>query len=264
MNIDISGKTALVSGSTAGIGLATAKALASAGAAVIINGRDQPAVDAAIAAVKGSAPSATVRGIVADVATASGCDGLFAAEEDVDILVNNAGAADPKDFFDIEDDQWDRMFALNVLSSVRLSRSYLPGMMRRDWGRVILLSSESALNLPVEMIDYGVTKTAVLGLARALAKRMAGTSVTVNAVLPGPTLSEGLAKMLGADAERSGKPIEQVAAEFVRAARPSSIIRRAASVDEVANLIAYVASPLSSATTGACLRVDGGVVDTIA
>ena len=263
MNIDLSGKTAIVTGSTGGIGFAIARGLARAGAAVVINGRGQPAVDAALARLKEAAPAAGLRGVAADLGGADGCAALVAAAPDADILVNNVGIFGPRDFFDTPDAEWERFLAVNLLSGVRLSRAYLPAMAERKWGRVLFVSSESALNIPADMIHYGVTKTAELALSRGLAKRMAGTGVTVNAILPGPTLSEGLHAMLQAEQQKSGRPIEEVAAEFVRANRPSSIIRRAASVEEVANLAVYVASPLSSATTGAALRVDGGVVDTI-
>lgn len=178
--------------------------------------------------------------------------------------MNNVGIFGPQDFFDTPDAEWERFLAVNVMSGVRLSRAYLSGMAERGWGRVVFMSSESGLNIPADMIHYGITKTADLALSRGLAKRMAGTGVTVNAVLPGPTLSEGVQEMLRAEQERSGKTMEEVAAAFVAAHRPSSIIRRAATVEEVANMVVYVASPLSSATTGAALRVDGGVVDTLA
>jgi NAD(P)-dependent dehydrogenase (short-subunit alcohol dehydrogenase family) len=264
MKVDLSGKTALVTGSTGGIGLAIAVGLAGSGAAVIINGRGQQKVDAAVAMVRQAVPGAVVRGVPADVGTAAGCAALAAAEPTMDVLVNNAAIFRPTDVFETTDDQWEEMLAVNLLSGLRLSRAYLPGMAARAWGRVIFLASESALNIPVEMIDYGVTKTAVLGLSRGLAKRMAGTNVTVNAVLPGPTLSEGVAKMLKEEQARTGRPMEEVAVRFVRSARPSSIIRRATTVEEVANLVVYIASPLSSGTTGAALRVDGGIVDSIA
>ena len=264
MQIDISGKTAVVTGSTGGIGFAIAAGLAGAGAAVVLNGRKQEAVDAAAARLRKTVPSATVRGVAADLGTAEGCAALVATEPSADVLVNNVGIFGPRDFFDTPDEEWERFLAVNVMSGVRLSRAYLPGMAGRGWGRVVFLSSESALNIPADMVHYGVTKTADLALSRGLAKRMAGTGVTVNAVLPGPTLSEGVREMLRAEQERSGKTVEEVAATFVAAHRPSSIIRRAATVEEVANLVVYVASPLSSATTGAALRVDGGVVDTIA
>jgi NAD(P)-dependent dehydrogenase (short-subunit alcohol dehydrogenase family) len=264
MKIDLKGKTAIVTGSTAGIGLAIAKGLVRAGAAVVLNGRKQEAVDNAIARLLEDIPNAQVRGVAADVGTAQGCATLVAAEPVADILINNVGIFGQQDFFETPDEEWERFLAVNVMSGVRLSRAYLPGMAERNWGRVIFLSSESALNIPADMIHYGVTKTADLALSRGLAKRMAGTNVTVNAILPGPTLSEGVRDMLRDDQEKTGKSIEEVAAEFVIANRPSSIIRRIASVEEVANLVVYVASPLSSATTGAALRVDGGVVDTIA
>jgi len=264
MNIDLAGKRALVTGSTAGIGLAIARGLGRAGAEVIVNGRSQATVDAALAALRRDVRDIRAHGVAADVDSAGGCEALVRAHPEVDILVNNAGVFDACDFFDIADADWQRFYEINVLAGVRLSRAWLPGMQARGWGRVIFISSESALNLPVEMIHYGVTKTALLGLSRGLAKRMAGTGVTVNAVLPGPTLTEGMARMLQDDMQRSGQSPEEAAAAFVRTHRASSIIRRAASVDEVANMVVYVASPLASATTGAALRVDGGVVDTIA
>jgi NAD(P)-dependent dehydrogenase (short-subunit alcohol dehydrogenase family) len=181
----------------------------------------------------------------------------------VDILINNAGIFQPLDFFDTDDEIWDRHWQVNVMSAVRLSRAYLPGMQKLDWGRVIFIASESGFNIPVEMIHYGVSKTADIAVARGLAKRMAGTGVTVNSVLPGPTLSEGVEAMLAHEGAKTGKPIEEVAADFVKKHRAGSIIQRAASVEEVANLVTYLASPLASATTGASMRVDGGLIDTL-
>ena len=264
MNIDLSNRTAVVTGSTAGIGFAIAKGLAGAGAKVIVNGRQQRGVDAAVAALARAVPGAAVHGIAADLGTAEGCAALVRAEPFADILVNNVGIFGPQEFLDIPDSEWTRFFEVNVMSGVRLSRAYLPAMLARNWGRIVFLSSESALNIPADMIHYGCTKTALLAISRGLAKRAAGSGVTVNAVLPGPTLSEGVAAMLKQDAEEAGVTIEEAATAFVRANRPSSIIRRPATVDEVANMVVYVASPQASATTGAALRVDGGVVDSIA
>jgi NAD(P)-dependent dehydrogenase (short-subunit alcohol dehydrogenase family) len=261
MQIDLTGKTAVVTGSTAGIGLAIARGLAEAGAEVVINGRTQAAVDRAIATL---GPAAKARGVAADLATAAGCASLVAAVPDCDILINNMGIFEQKDFFDIPDEDWERFFATNVMSGVRLSRAYLHGMAARGWGRVVFISSESALNIPAAMIHYGFSKTAQLSVARGLAKRMAGTGVTVNAVLPGPTRSDGVAAMLKEAAEKSARTIDEVGNDFVRTHRASSIIQRMATVEEVANMVVYVASPQASATTGAALRVDGGVVDTIA
>lgn len=262
MNIDISNKIAIVSGSTSGIGLAIAKGLAQAGASVVVNGRSQAAVDEAIAAVKQHAPASLVRGVAADLGTAGGCAVLTAAEPRCDILVNNLGIYGTQSFFEIDDAEWVRYFEVNIMSGVRLSRAYLPNMLEKNSGRIIFIASESALNIPADMIHYGCSKTALLGIARGLAKFVAGSGVTVNSVLPGPTLSEGAAQMLMASAP-AGQTLEQAGKEFVRAHRPSSIIQRAATLEEVANMVVYVASPLSSATTGAALRVDGGVVDCI-
>lgn len=263
MKIDLTGKKALVTGSTKGIGFAIARQLAEAGAAVIVNGRSQAKVDAAVARLREHRRATRVSGAAADVSTTEGCEALREFSPKCDILVNNAGIFQPIDFFEADDAVWDRHWQVNVMSAVRLSRIYLPGMQQRNWGRVIFLGSESAFNIPVEMIHYGVSKTADIAVARGLAKRMAGTGVTVNSVLPGPTLSEGVAEMLKDAQAATGKPLEEVAAEFVRQHRSSNILRRAASVEEVANLVTYVASPLSSGTTGASLRVDGGTIDTL-
>jgi NAD(P)-dependent dehydrogenase (short-subunit alcohol dehydrogenase family) len=264
MNIDLSSRTAIVTGSTAGIGFAIAKGLAAAGASTVVNGRQQASVDEAVAALKDAVPGAVIRGVAADLGTAQGCKALVDAEPAADILVNNVGIFGPQDFFDIPDSEWTRFFEVNVMSGVRLSRAYLPAMLRRDWGRIVFVSSESALNIPVDMIHYGFTKTANLAISRGLAKRAAGTGVTVNAVLPGPTRSEGVGAMLKDAAGKAGQSVDEAAVAFVREQRPSSIIRRVATPEEVANMVVYVASPAASATTGAALRVDGGVVDTIA
>ena len=264
MKIDLCGKTAIVTGSTGGIGIAIARGLAECGATVVINGRKPAAVDQAIAALRAAVPEADLRLVATDLATAAGCAALVEAEPSCDILVNNVGIYGPQDFFDIPDSEWTRFFELNVMSGVRLSRAYMPAMLQRNWGRVVFLSSEAGLNIPPEMIHYGFTKTAVLAIARGLAKRAAGTGVTVNSVLPGPTFSEGLEEMLKSTADSTGQSIEQAAQVFVEAAMPSSIIRRVATPEEVANMVVYAVSPQASATTGAALRVDGGVVDTIA
>lgn len=264
MEINLRGRTALVTGSTGGIGFAIARGMAEAGALVILNGRSRETLAEAMDNLRNGVPDAQIRGVAADLSTAEGCRILRKAETSVDILVNNLGIYRLKDFFETTDEEWERIFAVNIMSGVRMSRTYLPGMIKKGWGRVIFVSSESALNIPADMIHYGVTKTAYLALSRGLAKRMAGTGITVNAILPGPTLSDGLRRMLREEQEKSGRSIEEVAADFVVENRPSSIIRRAASVEEVANLAVYIASTLASATTGAALRVDGGVVETIA
>lgn len=264
MKIDLTGKTALVTGSTAGIGRAIAKGLADAGASVIINGRRQDTVDKVVAAVGAGVPGAKLRGVAADVATAAGCEALARAAGDVDILINNAGIFEPKEFFEIPDADWTRFFETNVMSGVRLSRALMPGMIERNWGRIVFISSESGLHIPKEMIHYGLTKTAQLALSRGLAELTAGTGVTVNAVLPGPTLSDGVEDFLKAMSKDAGRPIEEMGAQFVKAHRPTSLLQRFASVEEVANMVVYVASKEASATNGAALRVDGGVVRSIA
>jgi NAD(P)-dependent dehydrogenase (short-subunit alcohol dehydrogenase family) len=256
--IDLAGKTAIVTGSTDGIGFATARSLHDAGASVIINGRNAEKVADAVKRI-----GASCRGVVADLATGSGCDRLIAEAGDADILVNNAGLFEPIDFFAADDAVWERHWQLNVMAGVRLARHYLPLMERSGWGRVIYLGSESAFNIPADMIHYGVSKTADVALARGLAKRMAGTNVTVNSVLPGPTLSHGVKAMLTKGGADSQEEAVLAAKTFVLQHRSSSIIQRAATVEEVAYMIVYVASPLASATTGAALRVDGGVIDTL-
>jgi NAD(P)-dependent dehydrogenase (short-subunit alcohol dehydrogenase family) len=264
MDLGLSGKRALVTGSTAGIGFATARALAAEGAEVTINGRTQPRVDEAVRQIKSEMPSAAIKGIAMDLGTAAGCQALARQLPDVDVLVNNLGIFEPKAFEAIEDAEWLRFFEVNVLSGVRLSRQYLPGMRRRNWGRVVFVSSESGLQIPAEMIHYGVTKTAQLAVARGLAETLAGTGVTVNSVLPGPTASEGVGEFVARLAQARGVDAASVEKEFFATARPSSVIRRFARTEEVAAMIAYVCSVPASATTGAALRVDGGVVRSIA
>ncbi|UDL95689.1 SDR family NAD(P)-dependent oxidoreductase [Lichenihabitans sp. PAMC28606] len=264
MNIDLTGKVALVTGSTEGIGFAIAGGLAASGATVVLNGRTPEKVDAAIEKIKRTLPEANLRGIAADLGTAEGCQATVAALPDVDILINNVGIFEAKDFFATSDDDWLRFYDVNVMSGVRLSRAYLKAMMERDWGRVVFISSESGLNIPPDMLNYGVTKTAMLSVSRGLAKLAKGTGVTVNAVLPGPTLTEGVEAMLEAQALQEGKTVDEVGLNFVKEKRPSSIIQRLATPEEVASLVVYVCSLQASATTGAALRVDGGTVDTIA
>lgn len=263
MKIDLSGKRALVTASTGGIGYSIAKGLAEAGATVLINGRSDQSVAQAIARLQAELPGVSLSGVAADLSNAEGATALASAAGAIDVLVNNAGIYGTQDFFETDDSVWDQYWDTNVMSGVRLSRALLPGMVAKGWGRVVFIASESARNIPADMIHYGVSKTAQLSLARGLAKRVAGSGVTVNSVLPGPTLSDGLAGMLKDEVQRSGKPLETVAAEFVMAHRPSSIIQRTASTEEVANMVVYVCSPQASATTGASLRVDGGVVDDI-
>ena len=264
MKIDLSGKTALVTGSTSGIGHATAKGLAAAGATVVVNGRAQGKVDAAVATIAKAVPDAKVRGVAADVSTAAGCKTLVTALPEVDILINNAGIFEPKEFFDIPDDDWSRFFEVNVMSGVRLARAYMPGMLKRNWGRIVFISSESALNIPTEMIHYGMTKTAQLAVARGLAEMTRGTAVTVNSVLPGPTMSEGVEAFVKDLAKQNGQSVDEAASQFIKRFRPTSLLQRFASVEEIANMVVYAASKEASATNGAALRAEGGIVQTVA
>jgi len=259
MDLQLTGKRALVSGSTAGIGLAIAKGLAAEGARVIVNGREQPSVDRARTEIA-EATAADVDGYAGDLAQASVAAALAEAFPDVDILINNLGIFDPKPFEEIPDADWMRFFEVNVLSGVRLSRLYLPRMREKDWGRIIFISSESGIQIPSEMVHYGMTKTAQIAVARGIAESVAGTGITVNSVLPGPTRSRGVGDFVAAMAAQGGKPTQQVEAEFFEKVRPSSLIKRFATIEEVASLVTYLSSPLASATTGSALRVDGGVV----
>ena len=255
MDLQLEGKRALVSGSTAGIGFAIASALAAEGAIVIVNGRTREAVDKARTAIPG-----LVEGFAGDLSKAETAEALVARHPDIDILVNNLGIFEPKPFEDIPDADWLRFFDVNVLSGVRLARLCLPAMRRQNWGRIIFISSESGIQIPAEMIHYGMTKSAQIAVARGLAEAVAGTGITVNSVLPGPTRSRGVEDFVEALAQNEGKSFAEFEQEFFEKVRPSSLIKRFATPEEVAHLVAYVASPLSSATSGAALRVDGGVV----
>lgn len=264
MHIELKKRKAIVTGSTAGIGRAIAEGLAHAGAAVVINGRTQERVDTALLEMRTLLPEAELTGVAADVSTAAGCSTLFEHVPDVDILVNNAGTARLNNFFDQSDEEWLDLFQLNVMSGVRAARHYVPKMTARGWGRVVFISSESGLNIPKEMIDYGVTKTAVLAVSRGLGELVAGTGVTVNAVLPGPTNSEILSNWMKSTAQEQGITQEQAERQFLKTARPTTLINRFATTEEVANMVVYACSEQASATTGAALRVDGGVVRSIA
>jgi len=259
MKIDLSKRSAIVTGSTAGIGLAIAQGLAGAGASVVITGRTQARVDAAIAEIKKAVPNAKLSGVAADLGTAEGAAALIKAVPSTDILVNNLGIFEPKAFFDITDEEWSRFFEVNVNSGVRLSRHYAKGMADRGWGRVQFISSESALQIPAEMVHYGMTKTAQLAVSRGLAETLTGTGVTVNSVLPGPTLSEGVGEFFNKIAKDQGKSMEEVEKDFISTHRPTSLIERLLTVEEVANMSVYLASEQASGTTGAAVRVDGGV-----
>ena len=258
MNLQLEGKTALVTGSTAGIGLAIATSLAREGAAVIVNGRSQERVEQAVRA------SGAAHGIAADLGTAAGAEAVIARFPTVDILVNNLGIFAPKPFEAIADDEWRRFFEVNVLSGVRLSRHYIGPMKAANWGRIVFVSSESALQIPVEMIHYGTTKTAQLAISRGLAETTAGTAVTVNTVLPGPTMSEGVLEFVSRLAAEKGIERDAFERDFFEHARPSSLLRRFIAPEEIAAVVAFVASPLASAINGAALRVDGGVLRSIA
>ena len=263
MDLKLAGKVALVTGSTAGIGLAIARGLAREGAHVYVNGRTQKRVDKAIETVRVETPSAKVDGIAADFSSAVGAERVIAKLSAVDVLVNNVGIFDVKPFAEIDDAEWYRFFEVNVMSGVRLSRHYLAGMLKKDWGRILFISSESAVQIPVEMVHYGMTKTAQVAVARGIAETVAGTGVTVNSILAGPTASEGAGAFVESMARQQNKTRDEIEKEFFAHARPSSLLKRFATVDEVAALTVYMAGEPSSATNGSALRVDGGVVRAI-
>ena len=263
MNLKLAGKVALVTGSTAGIGFAIAQSLAIEGAHVYVNGRTQKRVDAAMAAIRSHAAMAKVDGIAADFSGSVGAEVVIAKLSTVDVLVNNVGIFEPKPFAEIPDADWYRFFEINVMSGVRLARHYLSGMLKRNCGRILFISSESGVQIPPEMVHYGVTKTAQIAVARGIAESVAGTGVTVNSILAGPTESEGVGAFVEAMATQENKSKAEVEKEFFEHIRPSSLLKRFATVDEVAALATYVASELSSATNGAAIRVDGGVVRAI-
>jgi NAD(P)-dependent dehydrogenase (short-subunit alcohol dehydrogenase family) len=259
MDLHLNGKLALVTGSTAGIGFAIASALAQEGARVIVNGRSRSSVDEALKRLR-SATQGDVQGFAGDLGTAAVAEEVARAHPGVEILINNLGIFEPKPFEEISDADWLRFFEVNVLSGVRLARLYLPAMKRANWGRIIFISSESAVQIPAEMIHYGMTKTAQIAVSRGLAEAVAGTGITVNSVLPGPTKSRGVNDFVETLAKTSGKSFAEFEKEFFEKVRPTSLIKRFATPEEVAYMVAYVASPLASATTGAALRVDGGVI----
>jgi NAD(P)-dependent dehydrogenase (short-subunit alcohol dehydrogenase family) len=259
MNLQLNNRLALVTGSTAGIGYAIAAALSAEGARTIVNGRTQPAVDGAVESIAGLTGNAPLA-FAGDLSRATEADGLVRRFPEVDILVNSLGIFEPKAFEDIPDGDWQRFFEVNVLTGIRLARLYLPAMRRANWGRIIFISSESAVQIPREMIHYGVTKTALLAVSRGLAETVAGTGITVNCVLPGPTRSRGVSDFVDTLAKNQGRSFEQFEKEFFEKIRPTSLIQRFAAPEEVASMVAYLASPLASATTGAAVRVDGGVI----
>lgn len=263
MDLQLKNKRAFVSGSTAGIGLAIAQSLAAEGATVIVNGRTSERVEQALRQLAGAVPSGRFEGLVADLGTAAGVGAATEKSPEIDILVNNLGIFEPKSFAEITDADWLRFFEVNVLSGVRLSRAYLPGMLARNWGRIIFISSESGLQIPAEMIHYGMTKTAQLAVARGLAETTAGTAVTVNAVLPGPTASEGVNTFVEQMAQGRGVDRTQVEKEFFENVRPSSLLKRFERTEEIADIVAFVASPRASGINGAMVRAEGGVIKSI-
>ena len=263
MDLQLTDKTALISGSTAGIGYAIAKQLASEGVRVYVNGRTEARVNEAVNQIRRETGNINVTGIVADFARPEEIDALIRHLPEIDILINNVAIFEPKNFEDIPDTDWTRFYEINVLSGVRLSRAYFGGMLRRNWGRIIFISSESAVNIPTEMIHYGMTKAAQLAVSRGLAELTRGTGVTVNSVLPGPTLSEGVTGFVEQLAVQGQKSTDEVKKEFFATMRPSSIIQRFLSPEEVANMVTYLCSPLASATNGAAIRAEGGLLKSI-
>ena len=263
MELGLNGKHALVTGSTAGIGYAIARGLAAEGAHVVLTGRTEANVDAALARLRQAMPEAKVSGVAADCATAEGAATVFERVPELDVLVNNLGIYGRKPVFEIDDAEWRRFFETNVMSGVRFTRHYAPGMAGRGWGRVLFVSSESALNIPPEMIHYGMTKTAQLAVSHGFAMELAGTGVTVNALLPGPTHTENTDRMRAERAKAAGKTVAEIKADFIANFRPTSLIRRFTTSDEVAALGVYLCSEVASGTSGAAMRVDGGVVNQI-
>lgn len=259
MNLQLKHKKVLVTGSTKGIGRAIAETLLQEGAEVIINGRSDESVEGALRDIRAKIESAQVSGVVCDFSKPDEIDSLIEACGPLDILINNVGIFEPKDFLEIPDADWQRFFDINVMSGVRLARAFLPHMLEQDWGRIIFISSESGMNIPEEMVHYGMTKTAQLAISRGIAETTKGSKVTVNSVLPGPTLSEGVKEFAGINGDRSKDEVEK---QFFKTERPTSLLQRFATTQEVANMVVYVASPLSSATNGAALKVDGGIVKT--
>jgi NAD(P)-dependent dehydrogenase (short-subunit alcohol dehydrogenase family) len=263
MDFGLKGKKAIVSGSTAGIGLAIAAALAAEGAKVVVNGRSEARVNAALEKIRHQQKSADLQGVAADLGTAAGVESFVKQVPHADVLINNLGIFDPKPFAEIPDAEWLRFFEVNVLSGVRLSRHYLPGMLKNNWGRIIFISSESAFQIPAEMIHYGMTKTAQVAVARGLAESVAGTGVTVNSVLPGPTASEGVEVFLASIAEQKGIPTAEIEKEFFKSGRPSSLLKRFETPEEIAAVVTFVASTQSVAINGASVRAEGGVIRSI-
>ena len=259
MDLQLKNKVALVTGSTKGIGRAIAESLAKEGAEVIINGRSKKSVEDALCEIKKNNDNANISGVACDFSKPEEITKLITFCGKIDILVNNVGIFEPKDFLEIPDEDWQRFYDINVMSGVRLSRAFLPQMLKQDWGRIIFISSESGINIPIEMVHYGMTKTAQLAISRGLAETTKGTHVTVNCVLPGPTLSDGVKEFAGIG---DGQSKEEIEKDFFKTERPTSLLQRFATTQEVANMVTYVASPLSSATNGAALKVDGGVVKT--
>jgi NAD(P)-dependent dehydrogenase (short-subunit alcohol dehydrogenase family) len=263
MNFGLKGKTAVVTGSTAGIGLAIATALAEEGAKVVINGRTEARVSAALAKIRHKDHTADLLGVAADLGSAAGVETFVKQVPHADILINNLGIFEPKPFAEIPDSDWIRFFEVNVMSGVRLSRHYLPGMLRNYWGRIIFISSESAFQVPAEMVHYGMTKTAQVAVARGLAESVAGTGVTVNSVLPGPTASEGAVSFLDNLAKKQGLSAAEMEKEFFKSARPTSLLKRFETPQEIASVVAFVASAQSAAISGAAVRAEGGVIRSI-
>jgi NAD(P)-dependent dehydrogenase (short-subunit alcohol dehydrogenase family) len=263
MNLGLQGKIAVVSGSTAGIGLAIAAALASEGAKVVVNGRTQARVDAALKSIQQRVSAADLRGVAADLGTSAGVESFLQQVREADVLVNNLGIFEVKPFAEISDSDWLRFFEVNVLSGVRLARAYLPGMLKKNWGRIIFISSESAQRIPSEMIHYGMTKTAQVAVARGLAESVAGTGVTVNSVLAGPTASEGASKFVENMAKQQNVSTAEIERQFFASVRPTSLLKRFETPEEVAAVVAFVAGSQAVAINGAAVRAEGGVVRSI-